>query len=314
VPETLLNSDRFAEHVVVETDNLGRSQLRFGTNEYGAMPDDESIFKVRYRAFRGAQGNIGADKLKYIVRHKDIGAMSNISLVRNPLPAWGGSPPESMQQVKRLAPAATGAVIKRAVTEDDYSRVTEAHSQVARAVAQFRWTGSWHTVFIRVDPKGTTELSTDLRERLVRHVSQSLMAGYDLEIIDPTYIPLELSLEICVEPGYYPSAVELAVLEVLSNRRLSDGRLGFFHPDQFTFGQPLYISKIYAAVEAAAGVQSVAITGLHQQYATEPATETDANLARGYIDVDDFAVLRLDNDPDFPENGILHLSTLGGNA
>ena len=314
VPDTLLNSDRFAEDVVVETDNLGRAQLRFGTNEYGAIPDDNSVFKVRYRVGSGAQGNIGADKLAYIVLHRDIGAMRNIKLVRNPLPAWGGSPPESMAQVKRLAPAAMRATLKRAVTEADYGRVTELHSQVQRAVAQFRWTGSWHTVFIRVDPKGANEITPELREDLVRHLNAFAMTGYDLEIIEPIYIPLELSLKICVEPGYFPADVEQTVLEVLSNRKLSDGRLGFFHPDQFTFGQSLYISKIYAAVESVAGVQSAAITGLHRQYAMAADAETDANLARGYIDTGEFAVVRLDNDPDFPENGILHLTLLGGTA
>lgn len=300
--------------MVVETDNLGRAQLRFGTDEYGAIPDDNSVFKVRYRVASGAQGNIGADKLTYIVLHDDIGAMRNIKLVRNPLPAWGGSPPESMEQVKRLAPASTRAAIKRAVTANDYANVTELHPQVARAIAQFRWTGSWHTVFIRVDPKGTTEITTELRADLVRHVSAFGMTGYDFEIIEPTFIPLELSLDICVEPGYFSSDVEQAVLEVLSNRQLPDGRLGFFHPDQFTFGQSLYISKIYAAVEAVTGIQSVTITGIHRQYALEADAETDANLSRGYIDTGEFAVVRLDNDPDFPENGIIHLTMLGGNA
>lgn len=314
VPETLLNSDRFAEDVVVETDNLGRAQLRFGTNEYGAIPDDDSVFKVRYRVGSGAQGNIGADKLNYIVLYDDIGAMQNISSVRNPLPAWGGSPPESMAQVKRLAPAAMRRSLKRAVTEDDYARVTELHDRVARAVAQFRWTGSWHTVFIRVDPKGTTGVTPELRADLMRHVSAYTMTGYDLEIIDPIYVPLELSLEICVAPGYFPSEVEQAVLDVLGNRRLPDGRLGFFHPDRFTFGQTLYISRIYAAVEAVTGVTSIVITGLHRQYAAAADAETEANLARGYIEIGEFAVVRLDNDPDFPENGILHLSMLGGNA
>ncbi|AOY59398.1 uncharacterized protein Dmul_26260 [Desulfococcus multivorans] len=200
------------------------------------------------------------------------------------------------------------------MTEDDYARVTELHDRVARAVAQFRWTGSWHTVFIRVDPKGTTGVTPELRADLIRHVSAYTMTGYDLEIIDPIYVPLELSLEICVAPGYFPSEVEQAVLDVLGNRRLPDGRLGFFHPDRFTFGQTLYISRIYAAVEAVTGVTSVAITGLHRQYAAAADAETEANLARGYIEIGEFAVVRLDNDPDFPENGILHLSMLGGNA
>jgi hypothetical protein len=314
VPATLLNSDRFAEDVVVETDNLGRAQLRFGNNEYGAIPDNNSVFNVRYRFSSGAQGNIGADKLNYIVLHKDIGTMSNIASVRNPLPAWGGSPPESMEQVRRLAPAAMRASPRRAVTEDDYAGITELHPLVASAVAQFRWTGSWQTVFIRVDPRGTTGITPELRADLVRHVSAFTMTGYDLEIIAPIYIPLELSLEICVEPGYFPSDVERGVREVLSNRPLPGGRLGFFHPDQFTFGQRLYISKIYAAVETLKGVQSATIIGLHRQYAIEAQAETEANLARGYIEIGEFAVGRLDNDPDFPENGILHLTMLGGNA
>jgi hypothetical protein len=314
VVPTLLNSDRFAEDVVVETNNLGQAQLRFGTNEYGAVPDNNSIFYVRYRVGIGPQGNVGADKLTYIVLHDDIGTMTSIKQVRNPLPAWGGTSPESMQQVKRLAPAAMRAVLKRAVTEDDYGQVTEMHPLVERAVARFRWTGSWYTVFIRVDPRGTTEISTELRRDLVRWVGRFAMAGYDLEIIDPIFIPLELSLAICVEPGYFPTAVAQAVLEALSNRELPDGRLGFFHPDRFTFGQRLYVSSIYAAVETVTGVQSVNITGLHRQYANAPDAETAANLQRGSIEVGEFAVIRLDNDPDFPENGIIHLNMAGGSA
>ena len=312
--KTLLNSDRFAEDVVIETDNLGRAQLRFGTNEYGAIPDENSIFDVSYRVGGGAQGNIGADKLSYILLDKAIGGMDTIQSVRNPLPAWGGSAPESMEQVKRLAPAAMRSTLKRAVTENDYARVAELDGQVERAVAQFRWTGSWHTVFIRVDPKGTNTITPELRSKLVQHVSRYAMTGYDIEIIDPIFIPLKLSLDICVEPTFFPTDVEQVVMEVLSNKQMADGRRGFFHPDQFTFGQPLYLSGIYAAVESVTGVQSVKITGLHRQDSLKADAETAENFARGYVSTGDVAVLRLDNDPDFPENGLLQLTMLGGNA
>jgi hypothetical protein len=67
-------------------------------------------------------------------------------------------------------------------------------------------------------------------------------------------------------------------------------------------------------VETVTGVQSVTITGLHRQYATAPDAETAANLQRGSIEVGEFAVIRLDNDPDFPENGIIHLNMAGGSA
>jgi hypothetical protein len=128
------------------------------------------------------------------------------------------------------------------------------------------------------------------------------------------YIPLVLSLEICVEPDFFPEDVAEVVLEVLSNRQMGDGQRGFFHPDQFTFGQSLYVSTIYAAVEAVTGVQSLKITGLHRQDTSNAKSETSANLDRGYISTGEFAVLRLDNDPTFPENGLLQLTMFGGNA
>ena len=314
VTPSLLNSDRFAEHVIVETDNIGRANLRFGDNEYGTMPDDNSFFQIQYRAGIGPQGNIGADKLTYLIRHADVGAMANINSLRNPLPAWGGTAPQSMVEVKRLAPAAFRAALKRAVTEDDYARVTELHPEVSRAIARFHWTGSWHTIFIRVDPQGSTEIDDTLRQKLVRWVSRFAMTGYDIEIIDPTYIPLEITLDICVEPGYFPADVEQVITEALSDETLPDGRKGFFHPDNYTFGQRFYLSPLYAAVEGVAGVQSVTISRIHRQYALDPEAETVANLKRGFIDVGEFAVIRLDNSANFPENGILHLNMQGGIA
>ena len=40
----------------------------------------------------------------------------------------------------------------RAVTEDDYATAALTIAGVAGAVASFRWTGSWYTVFIGIDP------------------------------------------------------------------------------------------------------------------------------------------------------------------
>jgi len=53
--------------------------------------------------------------------------------------------------------------------------------------------------------------------------------------------------------------VEAALLEALSSRTLPDGRRGFFHPDDFTFEQPVYLSRLYAAAQAVSGVRYVEI-------------------------------------------------------
>ncbi len=43
-----------------------------------------------------------------------------------------------------------------------------------------------------------------------------------------------------------------------------DRSRGFFHPDNFTFGQSLHLSEVYAAVERVPGVDSVEIVVFHR--------------------------------------------------
>jgi hypothetical protein len=45
-----------------------------------------------------------------------------------------------------------------------------------------------------------------------------------------------------------------------------------------------------------------------QRFGEEPAGE----LAQGRIEVGRLEIARLDNDPSFPENGVLRVSALGG--
>ena len=93
----------------------------------------------------------------------------------------------------------------------------------------------------------------------------------------------------------------------LSARILPDRTRGFFHPDNFTFGQPVHASAVYAAVEAVPGVDSVEIVEF-QRYGHAPAGE----LAVGRIDVERLEIIRLNNDPNFPEYGVLTVDMLGG--
>ena len=54
-------------------------------------------------------------------------------------------------------------------------------------------------------------------------------------------------------------------LRVLSSGLLPDESRGVFHPDNFSFGQPVFLSPIYAAVQAIDGVASVDITKFQRQ-------------------------------------------------
>ena len=152
--------------------------------------------------------------------------------------------------------ASSGMTQDRAVTMADYERVAEMNAQVANSVATLRWTGSWYTVFVTAEPKCAATLSPTLRRELKRSLNRYRLAGQDIELESPQYVSIEIDLTVCVDPSYFRSDVERALNDVLSSRTLRDGTKGLFHPDNFTFGETVYLSRVYAAARRVAGVTS----------------------------------------------------------
>lgn len=297
---TLLNSAAAARDFVVEIDDEGAAWIRFGDDRLGRRPESGTAFRATWRVGNGAAGNAGAEAIAHVVTSESI------DLVRNPLPAVGGQEPESIASVRRRAPQAFRRQ-ERAVTRDDYAEVTLRHGSLQNAAAAFRWTGSWHTVFITVDRHRGAPLTSDLIEPLTRHVDRYRMAGHDFTFREPVYVPLELALHVCVKADWFRSDVKRALLDRLSNRVLRDGRRGLFHPDNFTFGQSVYLSPIYAEAHKVPGVDSVVITAFKRQHSDEVLA-----LQEGRIALDRLEVARLDNDPNFPERGVITLDLHGG--
>lgn len=108
----------------------------------------------------GTNANVGADALVHVINPGNVIGFPTLTALRNPLPAWGGTDPQPLEQVKLLAPEAFRAVQYRAVTEADYANAAELWPEVSQAVATFRWTGSWYTVFITIDPVEETMCPT----------------------------------------------------------------------------------------------------------------------------------------------------------
>lgn len=265
---------------------------------------------VTYRIGNGVAGNVGAETLVHIVKQKmndQNKKWPDIVEVRNPLPAWGGIEPETVEQVKLLAPKAFHAEQFRAVTEEDYTIAAEKHPDVSKAVATFRWTGSWHTVFLTIDPRGRMGLPPEIEAGILNHILRYKLAGYDIEIDSPIYVPLEIEVNICAARDHFRTDVKKAVLEVLSNREFPDGTRGFFHLDNFTFGQRVYLSKLYEALKQIEGVDSAEVI-VFKCFGKVP----DGELQQGYILMGRLEIACLDNDPSFPENGVLRVNMMGG--
>ena len=300
--QDLLESGESDTVFVVEVEYTGAATLRFGDDVNGLAPQSDTVFVADYRIGNGTAGNVGADSLTYLAA-----ADARIQSCRNPLPAAGGIDPETNDQIRRRAPQAF-LTQERAVTMADYAAVTEQNPLVDQAVATLRWTGSWYTVFIAVEPQGAGSLSATLKKALRQNVERYHLAGQDLELDSPQYVPLQIELEICVDPDYFESDVQQSLQQILGSGIDSSGRKGLFFPDNFTFGQTVYLSPIYAAARSVAGV--VAVTANIFQPQGIPATSQF--LDAGEIKLGALQIAQLANDPSYPNHGQLTLVLEGG--
>jgi hypothetical protein len=297
----LLTSSGSTPAFVAEMEHDGTTRLRFGDDEHGLRPRVGERFIARYRVGNGTSGNVGADSIVHTVALD-----ARVVAVRNPLPARGGRNPETVEEVRRRAPYAFRTQ-ERAVTPEDYEASAVRHAAVQRAAATVRWTGSWHTVFLTIDPEGESQFDSSLETALARHLERYRMAGHDIELDAPRYVPLEIELSVCVEPTHFRSEVKERLLAVLSSRTRPDGVRGVFHPSNFTFGQPVYLSPILAAARGVAGVASASAVRFHRQGIDESGHLADGQLSLGRLEI-----ARLDNDANFPERGVLRIRVSGG--
>jgi hypothetical protein len=193
------------------------------------------------------------------------------------------------------------------VTPADYEAVTMRDPAVQRAAGTLRWTGSWHTVFLTVDRYDGRLIDPTLEAALTAHVDRYRMAGHDLEFDDPRFVSLEVELFVCVAADHFRSDVKGRLLEVLSDRDLPDGRRGLFHPDRFSFGQPVYLSPILAAARDVPGVASAEVVVFQRQGIPASRFVDEGRLELGRLEIG-----RLANDPNFPEHGVLRVELGGG--
>jgi hypothetical protein len=299
----LLGSGPTAPDFVVEVEAGDEAHLRFGDGRHGARPTAGTTFTATYRIGNGARGNVGAGAIAHVAS-----ATPGIIGVRNPLPATGGIDAESVEEVRRFAPVAFQTQ-ERAVTAGDYARMAERHERVQRAAGSFRWTGSWRTAFVTVDPLVGDDdtIEGDLGVAVTQRLERYRMAGVDIRVDTPRYVPLKIEMTVCVRRDYFRADVKRALLERFSSTVQPDGRRGLFHPDEFSFGQPVYLSGLYAAASEVDGVETVEVTTFERQGTPDPGP-----LDTGKLDFDRLEIARLDNDPSLPERGVFSLTMEGG--
>ncbi|GAA1383315.1 putative baseplate assembly protein [Catellatospora chokoriensis] len=310
----LLDSGWLDAHLAVDMESDGVTRLRFGDGVLGRQPIAGTRLQGHCRIGGGTHGNVAAGQLTKLLRLPDGQVLSGIS-VDNPIPAAGGTDPQPIAEARNLAPHAFRGQL-RAVTPADYAAVASVFPTVQRAVARRRWTGSWYAHEVMIDPIAGHGEDATVGAQIATALQMRRMAGVDVETARPVYVPLEIVFTAHVHPGYSRSSIAEQLRQALGTGTQPDGRRGFFHPDNFTFGQPVYLSDVVAAVMAVPGVARVEVDdtpgsgNVFGRWGRPSRNE----VALGRIEMAPREVARADSDPSNPENGRAEVLLEGGEA
>ncbi len=301
----LLESGPDDRHVVVEIDDDGAAHLRFGDGVLGAQPQAGDFFRAASRIGNGSVGNVGRDSIVWLALKS--GALSADLKPRNPLPAAGGTEPESTAEVKLYAPGAFRATPLRAIIADDYAMFAAQAPELQGAAAALEWSGSWYAADVVVDPLGRETLPTGLAQEIRTQLERYRRIGHDVEVRAACYVPLLIELFVCVLADFLQAQVKAELHDRLSAGLRRDGAPGFFHPDRLRLGAPIYVSALLAEAQAITGVAHVEVTTL---------ARADGGLsgevpADGVLHIAAREIAQVDNDPDHPDHGSIAF-TLGG--
>ncbi|MEW6417499.1 MAG: baseplate J/gp47 family protein [Nitrospirota bacterium] len=295
------DSDEQGDHFIVETDEIGKSLIRFGNGINGKELPEGAVVHCTYQIGKGLDGNIGADKLINF----DKTVFSEIEECWNPFDVTNGRAPEPVEEIIRRVPEAYRFRQLRAVTLKDYVDRAEELDEVSRASARYMWTGSWRTVQIAIDPVGTTELKDEVRKKIARHLDAVRLIGEDMEIRPPRFVPLKINVSLCIHPDYWPEDIKYVLEQEFSDGFTPDGRMGFFHPDLWTFGQELRTSQIIGRVQAVKGVDHVISVAMKRWGEVTSGEE-------GIIKVRPNEIIQVKNDRDHMEKGFIFFDDIKG--
>lgn len=300
--EDFIGSGPTEFHYTKTQDNQGFLTVHFGDGLNGRRPEAGAPIVARYRSGIGSAGMVAPGAL---TEFEKIDLVND--KIANPQASFGGADPETLAEARLTGPRTLNQQ-NRAVTAQDYADALlrgvpwgAGMVQPLHAKAQFVWTGSWNTVVVSVDfadRRSLVDVPTR-RQALEAALEQKRLTGYDVQVEDARYAPINISLVVHVKPEYFVKQVRAEVQQATGP--------GFFAPTRYDFGQPVRLSDLYSTVLGVQGVLYITVARfkrLGDRYPDEKAN--------GVIDVGTLEIARCDNDPAHPENGVLFLHMCGG--
>jgi hypothetical protein len=191
--------------------------IQFGDNIGGKIPPYGKTIRATYRVGGGTIGNVSAGSLTELL---DL----NVSglTVTNQSAAGGGADAETTDSIKVNAPISIKS-LSRAVSLNDYSSLALQVSGIAKANSRAE---SYTNIVLYMAPFGNRGVEADnLTPTYTFNVLKKIVADYlqgkapantSLTIAPPSYVPVDITLDLTVLPQYRQTNVKNAVLASLA--------------------------------------------------------------------------------------------------
>lgn len=221
--------------------------IQFGDGINGRVPPNGATVSATYRVGGGQAGNVGAGTLKTMVAN-----ITNVIAVTNTSSAEGGADAETLDDIRINAPKAL-TTLDRAVTLKDYANLSLKVAGIAKAKAQASVYTNINLYVAPYNGSPTNLASTALKTTLQAYLEGRKMVNATVTILDPTYVPINVSAQVTVLNEFSREVIRLEVDKAVKNL------MAF---DNVNFGDRVTISKIYKTIMAVPGVDYVAVSVL----------------------------------------------------
>jgi len=256
----------------VNTNADGVTFVTFGDNVSGRIPPSGAEIYASYRIGGGDIGNVSINTLTYLVTNVVSGLTVN-----NQTAAAGGADEESTDSIRLNAPASLKA-LNRAVSLLDYASLALQVTGVSKAVAKANVYSSVTLYIALFGDRGVdlslnpTTIFNNVATRVQDYFIDKCPPNTTITVQPPTYVEIDITVDITVSPEYRNSAVKTQVENAL--KVLLD-------IDNVIFGDVIRLNDVLQTVTGINGVLQITPVLLAKQTEVKTASITNKALTTG---------------------------------
>lgn len=237
---------------ITRADDLGNTTVIFGDGRTGArLPTGIENVTAVYRKGIGTEGEVAAEQISLLVA-PPLG----VSRVVNPEAAAGAADPQTVAETRENAPL-TVLTLDRIVSLRDHEDFARSFAGIGKALATWTWNGNARGVLITIAGSNGEEIADDavLRTNLLAAIAKSGDPSVRVVVRSYRSVPFTVRGTFAVDPDYLVANVRAAIEAALGERFSFAAR---------SFGQPVTLSEVVAAVQSVPGVVAVDIDSIHR--------------------------------------------------